>query len=370
MLLNMATLAQYLATDGIEGIKLYSYDDATGEKLGPGDTPEGTASIAIGLIKYADGSSVQPGDEITLQEAWDETYHYLNTVLMPAFDRLITVDLSEGQTMAFLSWLFNFGETKARAYTLPKLINAQESERSIIDKWMEYVNAGGKPMLGLKRRRAAEVLLWKGLDWRAALNLSWNDDIFDVIEALGGEVERDEDDIFDQLEIPTRGKDVKREKGSDPTPETPVTLDDAQFLNAEAVGYDGTFDEFMAHRTSVTARNAIKVPKVDPKKPPKPMEDSKTHRGLAKKTAGKEGRDMGAILAGAGSMAGAINGLSKDASQTVKNTEPFVAGFTFNHIVIMAIFIGLGLLGYGLWRMFMGERIAREGRESAEQPKI
>lgn len=370
MLTMMTPLAQFLGTEGIEGFRLQTYDDKTGDRLDEGETPEGKASIAVGLIKYSDGTPVEPGDELTLQEAWDETYHYLNKILAPALSRLITINLPDHKLMAFASWLYNFGETKARKYTLPKLINAEANDRDIIEKWMQYINAGGVPQLGLYRRRMAEVMMWMDLDWRPALNAGWDDTVFDLIETLGGEVppepEPVDEDLFEELEIPTRGRD----KGSDPTPETPITMDDAQFLSAEAAGYDGTYADFMSHRTVVTTRNAIEAPKIDVRKPPKPMEDSETHRGLSKKDSGREGRDVGAILAGAGSMAGAAKGLSRDTAATVENTGPLVAGFTADHFIILAIFAGIGLLVWGLWRMFMGERIAKQGREDGTQLKL
>ena len=51
-------------------------------------------------------------------------------------------------------------------------------------------------------------------------------------------------------------------------------------------------------------------------------------------------------------------------------SQPLIAGFTFNHFIIMAIVIGVGFLGYGLWRMYRGEMIAREGREAGTQLKV
>ena len=105
MLSILTPLAQFLATEGIEGFRLQTYDDKTGDRLDEGETAEGKASIAVGLIKYSDGSPVEPGDELTLQEAWDETYHYLNKVLEPSLKRLLVVSLPDNKLMAFASWL-------------------------------------------------------------------------------------------------------------------------------------------------------------------------------------------------------------------------------------------------------------------------
>lgn len=369
MLTIMAPLAQFLATEGIEGIRLQTYDDKTGDRLDAGETAEGTASIAVGLIEYADGSPVEPGDELTLQEAWDETYHYLNKVLTPALERLISVNLPDHKLMAFSSWLYNFGETKARRYSLPKLINSGADDRAIIEKWMEYINAGGKPELGLYRRRMAEVLMWMDLDWRPALNVTFDDSIFDVITELGGEVPEADTDLFEEPEIPRQGAPVTKDM-SDPTPETAMTMDDRQYLSARAAGYDDSFDEFMGHRTIVSAKNAITAPNVDPRRAPKPMEDSKTFSGLSKKESGKEAIQWSAVLSGAAGTAGVVKGLTKDTAGTVEAAQPLVAGFTVNHLIIIGLAIGIPLAIVGIYRMMRGDYLAKDGRAEGVQPKI
>jgi hypothetical protein len=157
---------------------------------------------------------------------------------------------------------------------------------------------------------------------------------------------------------------------SDPTPDTPMTMDDRQYLSAKAVGYDGTYADFMGHRTVVTARNAIQAPKIDVKKPPKPMEDSKTHRGLSKKDSGKEGVQIGTILSGAAGAAGTVKALTKDTATTVEAAQPLIAGFTLNHLILIGLMIGIPLAIWGAWRMYRGEMIAREGREDGTQLKV
>lgn len=227
MIKVLTPLAQFLATEGIEGFRLQTYDDKTGDRLDEGEVAEGKASIAVGLIKYSDGTPVEPGDELTLQEAWDETYHYLNRVLVPSLERILMVSLPDHKLMAFASWLYNFGETKARRYTLPKLINQEADDFTIIEKWLEYINAGGKPQLGLYRRRLAECLMWMDHDWRPALNADWDTSIFELIEAAGGEVPQPvaDPELFED------GADMK--PITDPTPETPLTTDDLNTMQLE-----------------------------------------------------------------------------------------------------------------------------------------
>ncbi len=364
MLPIMAPLAQFLATEGIEGIRLQTYDDKTGDRLDEGETPVGKASIAVGLIKYSDGTPVKPGDELTLQEAWDETYHYLNKVLTPALSRLITVNLPDHKLMAFASWLYNFGETKAKNYSLPKLINSDAGDRAIVEKWLEYVNAGGKPQLGLYRRRLAEALMWLDYDWRPALNADWDTSIDDLIIAEGGEALL-EDDLFEPEPVASI---------QDPTPETPVTPDDAQYMGYVAAVGNGEkvmpYADFMAHRTVVSARDAIKAPNVVTTNEPKAMEDSKTGRGMAKQVSGKDDVRIASIMTGSSVAAGTAAGLSKDVAAAMENTQTIVGGITAMQLVWVGLFIGFPFLIYGLWKMLSGRWIKKEGREEATQVKV
>lgn len=309
MLPIMTPLAQFLATEGIEGIRLQTYDDKTGDRLDVGEIPEGNASIGIGLLEYADGTPVEPGDELSLQEAWDETYHYLNKVLTPALSRLITVNLPDHKLMAFSSWLYNFGETKARKYSLPKLINAGADNRTIIEKWMQYINSGGRPELGLYRRRMAEVLMWLDLDWRPALNASWDDTVFDLIETLGGEVPTPVDDevLFEENEVTA---DLNRGQ-------------------LEALKTGGPVIMPVGRKPlSINSKPPEQVPYgIEPKAPLQPKEDAERYRRAVKKEKGVEMKKMGEVLALAGTTA---------ASANVASAE------------VRTFFGGLGQIGYTL----------------------
>ncbi|NQY98951.1 MAG: hypothetical protein HRT82_17490 [Henriciella sp.] len=310
MLPIMAPLAQFLATEGIEGIRLQTYDDKTGDRLDEGETPVGKASIAVGLIKYSDGTPVKPGDELTLQEAWDETYHYLNKVLAPALSRLITVNLPDHKLMAFASWLYNFGETKARKYSLPKLINSGSDDRVIIEKWMEYINAGGRPQLGLYRRRMAEVLMWLDLDWRPALNASFDDSVFELIETLGGDVPPPlvDDILFDEDEVT-------------------ADLNRAQ-LEGLKTGKSPVIMPVGKKPLSINSKPPEDVPYgIDPKAPLQPKEDAERYRRAVKKEKGVEMKKLGEALTIAGTTVASANVASDE---------------------VRTFFGGLGQIGYTL----------------------
>lgn len=323
-----SSLAAFLATEGIEGFHLEAYDDLTGKTLNEGDTPKGKPTIAGGLTKYKDGQAVEPGDAIDLQEAWDEMFHYLHHEVAPALMRLIKVPLLENQANAYGSFLFNFGESKAAKYTLTRLINEEADEEDIARQWMKYVYAGGEKMLGLYRRRMAEVLLWLDLDWRAALNVGWDDDVIDVAMQLGYEPEPVEHDLFDE--------------NYDPTPDTPLTTADLNHRSFERVKGQKVPLGSMVKRVPIESVEYLD----DPEPQVKPIEDSQRGKGYAKTQTGKEVGVAGVIGTGAVAV-GAVEPVVAFVDKYPKDTILWV-------FVILTI-LGVGYYMYGKWQRTKGE---------------
>jgi len=331
----------------------------------------GVPTIGFGITKFSNGDRPAIGDEISEDEAEAELFHYIRNSVEPTLTAHFDgVPLQPNQRDALGSFLYNLGGNAEKWPTLKKLVHENAPNDAIADQFMKYRKAGGEVLLGLHRRRLAEALVWLGMGWDQASGYARNASLEQDWRAFAPQTIDTPDidaEIFEELEIPVRG----REKGADPTPEDgKITMNDAQFLSAEAAGYDGSYEEFMGHRTVVTARNAIKAPNIDPKRAPKPMEDSKTHRGLAKKTAGKENLNVGAILSGTATTAATVKALSRDVSATVESTGPVVAGFTYNHFILIGLMIGIPFLIYGAWKMYRGEEIAKEGRAEGVQPKV
>jgi lysozyme len=128
----------------------------------------GVPTIGYGSIRYQDRDKVQLGDTISRNDAEALLTHYIATQIDPVVPRLITRPLTQPQWDAFASFLYNFGFEKTRGYTLTKVIadgpedNTLEAlkawEAKVIHWWPVYRMAGGKPLLGLFRRRVAELL--------------------------------------------------------------------------------------------------------------------------------------------------------------------------------------------------------------------
>ena len=72
---------------------------------------------------------------------------------------LVKVPVTENQFIALMSFVYNFGITKCRKYTLFKMINA-ENNAGIREWWPKYCNPGSEFEDGLKKRRLRELGLF------------------------------------------------------------------------------------------------------------------------------------------------------------------------------------------------------------------
>lgn len=116
-------------------------------------------TIGYGSTKYTNGKSVKQGDKITQQEA--------ETLLSDTLDefskgvsKLIKVELNDNQFSALVSFAFNLGVGALSKSTLLKKVNANPNDKTIEQEFMKWVNAGGKKLNGLVRRRTAESKLY------------------------------------------------------------------------------------------------------------------------------------------------------------------------------------------------------------------
>jgi lysozyme len=130
-----------------EGLRLEAYPDP-----GTGGKPW---TIGYGHT----GPEVVPGLRITAERA-EELLRANVARFEAAVTRLVRVPLSQPQFDALVSFAFNTGEGALARSTLLKMLNAGDYSGAAeqFDKW---VNAGGKPMPGLIRRRRAERTMFE-----------------------------------------------------------------------------------------------------------------------------------------------------------------------------------------------------------------
>jgi len=104
------------------------------------------------------GPHVVPGKSINEAQAEELLKHDLDR-FEAAVTRLVTVPLTQNQYDALVSFAFNVGISALERSTLLKRVNAKlfDQARAEFAKWNR---AGGRPLAGLTRRRAAEAALF------------------------------------------------------------------------------------------------------------------------------------------------------------------------------------------------------------------
>lgn len=143
---------------GWEALILYAYDDFDkGSKkifIKPGMKVKGTLTIGWGHT----GSDVTPGLEITQEQA----EAFLSEDLAPAeraVSTLVTVELSDNQFAALVSFTFNVGVTAFKTSSLLRKLNAGDYN-AVPSELMKWTKSKGQQMTGLVNRRSAEAGLW------------------------------------------------------------------------------------------------------------------------------------------------------------------------------------------------------------------
>lgn len=131
-----------------EGCKLKAYKCSAGKN-----------TIGFGATFYEDGSAVQIGDTIT-QERADKLFVILLDQFAAQLRPLITATVNDNQFGALLSFAYNAGIGAFSKSTLRKVVNANPNNQVIRLEFMKWTKAGGKVLLGLQRRRAAEADLY------------------------------------------------------------------------------------------------------------------------------------------------------------------------------------------------------------------
>lgn len=130
-----------------EGLRLKAYKPVASEKY-----------YTIGWGHY--GADVVAGMEISesravalLKQDLRVAEVYLNS---------LGINFSQNQFDSLASWIYNLGVGAFSKSTLRKKIVAKADDEAITDEIVKWVNAGGKPLIGLKRRRVKEANLFLG----------------------------------------------------------------------------------------------------------------------------------------------------------------------------------------------------------------
>lgn len=141
-----------------EGVVLYAYDDANGAKVFKGGAARGTLTIGVGHT----GPDVHPGDTITKERA-DQLLAQDLASTEAVVSSAVTVDLSDQQFGALVSFCFNAGAGTFRSSTLLKKLNQGKYEQvpAELMKWTKTrINGKLVQSPGLVSRRTKEAAYW------------------------------------------------------------------------------------------------------------------------------------------------------------------------------------------------------------------
>ena len=126
-------------------------------------------SVGVWTIGYGHTKGVTEGLEITQAEAEkmlvDELPEYQSYV-----ENKCNILLQQHQFDALVCWTYNLGPTNLASSTMLKVLNDGKLDE-VPFQMKRWDKAGGKPLLGLTRRRNAEALLFKGENWKDYLEV-------------------------------------------------------------------------------------------------------------------------------------------------------------------------------------------------------
>ena len=127
-----------------EGCKLYAYRD----------------SVGVATIGYGHTKDVRMGQAITQKQADD--FLRSDLVIVEKTLNLLGINFKQCQFDALCSWTFNLGSGNLMHSTMLKKMTAGASDEEVTDELIKWHKAGGKPLLGLKKRRVAEANMFLG----------------------------------------------------------------------------------------------------------------------------------------------------------------------------------------------------------------
>lgn len=129
---------------------VYPYTDAAGY-----------ATIGYGNRFYQNGTPVAMNDKpISVIDAENLLEFYVDKTRRSVAS-LLKIAQNSCQIDALTSFAYNLGVNALRDSTLLRKINQGQSSDGITTEFMKWVNAGGKRLAGLVKRRESEALLYQ-----------------------------------------------------------------------------------------------------------------------------------------------------------------------------------------------------------------
>jgi GH24 family phage-related lysozyme (muramidase) len=367
----------------------------------PGKNPDGSWKSNLTIAFGQENALFQgtPGEipitedlEVTEEMGWQALRHFVyNTT-----DRLVREHCNpqtQAEHDACASWVYNIrqGKLERNEYSLPKLIaradRSPEALAEINDCWVQYCLTPGAES-GLYRRRLVELVDFYGLPKTPAV----------LGHALSARVARLDKgqpaknatyfhpsgkfaatvspefvlNMAASQKAPVRPRGYTTDElnarerarlAGQPMPDIDLTLPPLP-LPKPAKAKPAPMNTAAREPAAVSAQRAasappVEAPKVDAAAPPKPMEESKTHKGLSKKESGQETVIIGGTVTGIGALLPNIQSLTN-----------YLQQFPMKTILTAVAVIGVAIILVGLWRWYAGRMIAYEGRQEATTTKV
>ena len=116
----------------------------------------------VPTIGWGHTKGVKLGQHITVLQAEDMLVEDIAPI-----ERLLNglkINFRQEQFDALVSWIFNLGEGKFKGSTMYKRIVGNAKDEEITDQMVKWINAAGRPLPGLMKRRVAEANLFLGCE--------------------------------------------------------------------------------------------------------------------------------------------------------------------------------------------------------------
>jgi GH24 family phage-related lysozyme (muramidase) len=150
----------------------WTYDDLatpsrrvpSGHRVAPpytGGPVKGTLTIGYGHTAAAGDPIPVAGMDITEDEA-EKILRRDLAKFEQAVNRMVTVELTQNQFDALVSFVFNVGPGAFQRSTLLRHVNARRFDR-VPAAFMQWTRSKGRELPGLVKRRRDEVALWRDL---------------------------------------------------------------------------------------------------------------------------------------------------------------------------------------------------------------
>lgn len=113
-----------------------------------------------GSTRYPNGQKVSLKDKPISEDTGEDYLRHDVYFFERAVDAIIRDDINQNQFDALVSFAYNLGAQALKSSTLAKKVNKNPSDKTIANEFAKWVNAGGKRLAGLVRRRKAESDLY------------------------------------------------------------------------------------------------------------------------------------------------------------------------------------------------------------------